>query len=429
MNQLVSFFDNLCKILFGLFDIVFIGFNFAKFGVPCHATGIIANMAAVQILHLRYEHVGTPNAKLTLYQSDLVPLMVIDNFKKWAQSAATSRNSGMKQDFNELEKKLYGPEGKGGMDEAGVPKGIRILLNLMNQPSKKLHGLSVDAESDVLGDHLGTGAAAVVFRRNGADAEKQNSVVKLSRYGLKTDIENESAILKRLAAHGQHNHIPSILNSEEFSNGLKLQIKLGSVPTTLPAIETAPAGKKAASVFLSSEGVDEDLRLVFSGITSALEHMHSLRICHCDVAPKNIIIASDPAGTNRRAVLIDFSISSSWRESFKGFRGTPNYAHREVFRSHLQNRKTWNPQPEHDKAGLGFTLVFFANCCMCPWNVGVYPKSMDKPDMRAFESVMGTRLEEARSIVRKSDMDRALKTDIEGLLNYDLHSMEKIDGK
>ena len=394
---------------------LFIGFSFASYGVPCHATGIIANMAAVQILHLRYEKVGTPSAKLTLYESDILPLMTLKNFQRWAALAKSKETK-----FDELEKKLFGLKGEDGMDKHGVPKGIRILFNLMNQPSKKLHGLSVDAESGVLGDQLGTGAAAVVFRRGGA--EKPNSVVKLSRYEVKTDIENEYKILKELASN---EHIPSIIYSMAIE-GRKLPIKLGSVSMELPAIELEPAGKKAASVFLSSERMDKDLRLVLDGITSALNHMHSRSIYHCDVAPKNIIFAGGE--NDQRAVLIDYSISSIASDPrIKGFRGTPNYVHRDIFLSTLDGRRGWEPRPEYDKVGLGFALVFFANRCMRSWNVGDYPKTVSKPKEHKddLKAVMRTRLIEAKTKVKNAVTDHALKDAIDTLLNCDEFTYQK----
>ena len=407
---------------------LYTGLIFAAFGAPCHCTGIIANMAAVQIIQLRYENVGTPNAKLALYQSDLLPLMSIENFKGWAMSAMTSIN--MKKQFDAFEKHLYGPVGKDGMDEAGIPKGIQLLFTLLNQPSTKLNGLSVDGESAVLGDHIGTGKGTAAFRRVGADGEKLNSVIKLSFYSYEGNscIDSELKILKLLATAGQgswQRHLSSMVDSTVVQDG-KLRIKLGSVLTELPALEVTPMGKKASLVFSSAvECVDDDLRLVFDGITSALEHMHSLEVCHCDVSPDNIIFASDRAGMNRRAVLIDFSFSENWSASLEGFHGTPLYAHREIFLCCLHYPKRWKPRPEHDKAGMGFTLAFFANRCACPWDVGDYPQTMDKhvddypqtmdKHVDDLEAVMKTRLENAKASV----VDCVLNDDIDRLLECD----------
>ena len=402
------------QVLSRLAKHLFIGFNFAGFGVPCHSTGIVANMAAVQILQLRYENVGTMNAKLTLYKSDFLPLMTLKNYKRWAQSADTKA-----KEFRELEEKLFGPERKGGIGESGVPMGMQALFNLIGQLSRKLRGLSVDADNEILGDLLGTGATAVVFRRGGASAARQDSVVKISKFGFGKYIANELRILRQLADNGQgseNRHLPKIVPSDVTDN-VQLKTKLGDVCTPLHAIEMSPVGKDAKLVFStlsSGQSMDANLQLVYSGIMSALNHLHSMKICHFDVSPKNIIIADNGA----RAVLIDFSISDKCEKSIKGFRGTPNYVHREVFRCYLHNGKEWNALPHHDKAGLGFTLAFFANRCVRSWDVDGFPKRKRAPKVEEEELlvlVMETRLDHAKTAVENC----AIKKDIEGLLHCD----------
>lgn len=88
------------------------------------------------------------------------------------------------------------------MNEFGVPKGIRVLCNVTQQPSDRLRGFSVSSKSDELGEQLGSGATGVVFRRVIADKER-DGVVKESRYGLKSDVEHELSILKE--------HIPELI--------------------------------------------------------------------------------------------------------------------------------------------------------------------------------------------------------------------------
>lgn len=45
------------QVLGHLAKYLYVGFKFAGFGVPCHATGVVANMAAVQFLCLQYKNV------------------------------------------------------------------------------------------------------------------------------------------------------------------------------------------------------------------------------------------------------------------------------------------------------------------------------------------------------------------------------------
>ena len=130
---------------------------------------------------------------------------------------------------------------------------------------------------------------------------------------------------------------------------------------------------------------------------------------------------SDPGASNRRAALIDYSIASCLYKKIKGFRGTPNYAHRIIFESTLCNQRMWRPEPKHDKAGLGFTLAYFANRCMRSWDVGNYPKTMSTPkddDKKLLRNVMNTRLEKAQLAL--SDIENCeLKQGIQELLNCD----------
>ena len=305
--------------------------------------------------------------------------------------------------MDKLEKNLFGPDMPCGLDNE-IPQGIQILFKLMKQPSKKLHGISVDTISGgLLGNQLGTGATAVVFQRVGT-----NSVIKLSRFGIKTYIDNELDILKKLANGSEkctNEHIPSIIDNPAIRDSL-LSITLGSVSTTIRAIETSPVGKNVASVVLSTDTdatPDRGLLLVLEGIKSALDYMHAKRICHCDVTPKNIVIADKTNGVDKRAVLIDYSISSSSETTLRAFHGTPNYVHRQIFLSALYGKK-WNPRAEHDKAGLGFTLAFFANGCKRTWNVGDYPKKVKEPKKHEDDliTVMNTRLETAKAAVNMS---------------------------
>ena len=370
-----------------------VGFNFAGWGVPCHITGIVVSMAAIQILQLGYENVSTPDAKLVLYQSKLMPLMKVEHFQKWTDSAGHTNQ----ESFDTLKTDLYGTDGTGGVDGVGLPLGVRVLFNLMNQPSEKLYGFSVDSQADILGTPIGSGGTAIVFRKKGDAA----SVIKVSRYGIKRGIKNEREILKKLAA-GCTNLPKEIANSFP---GDKLQVKLGSVEMSLPAIELSPAGKNA-SVYLNSTKKTKvpGLRLIFEGINSALKYLHEKKICHCDVTPQNIIIVGEES--NARAVLIDFSVARDLGESVTGFGGTPDYTHREIFL-----KKTWTSGEEKDKAGLGFTMAFFANDSILPWE--------SLASSWELESALENRLERALEVTQEADCEQHIKTEIEKLLEYD----------
>ena len=117
-----------------------IGLNFAGVGVPAHATGFVAIMAAIQILHLEILDVGTPGVRLELYQTDLLPLMKLQAFDKWASTADKKH----KKQFHSLRDTLYGKDGKKGLLQAcDIPLGYIALVEMMITSRRKLFGLEM----------------------------------------------------------------------------------------------------------------------------------------------------------------------------------------------------------------------------------------------------------------------------------------------
>jgi serine/threonine protein kinase len=113
------------------------------------------------------------------------------------------------------------------------------------------------------------------------------------------------------------------------------------------------------------------VKILLDGIVSALEFMHSRSYCHCDISPRNIVLAEyndvgSGGGVQPRAILIDFATARKIDENVSGFVGTPNYVHRYLFECFLQGRTPYKPQPSHDLAALGFTLAYFINSCRRP---------------------------------------------------------------
>jgi len=62
--------EALDQCLSHLAKIVMCGLNFAQAGVTAHATGFIANMAAIQIVQLKLINVGTPDIELVLEKTN-----------------------------------------------------------------------------------------------------------------------------------------------------------------------------------------------------------------------------------------------------------------------------------------------------------------------------------------------------------------------
>ena len=396
------------QVLSHLAKQIFVGFNFAGYGVPCHATGIVGNIAAIQIYHLRYESVGTPEACLKLYISRKLPLLQKDCFEKWISKHSQQDSYKYPEKLLEnFRNELYSTEKPSDKvsRESTVPEGIRALFNLVDMPSRHLYGLSIETHGKFLGNQVGTGAAAVVFRRRDDEGKECKSVVKVSRFGIKNHIDNERQFLSQLQ-EARHKNISFLVKDSEINRKMSVDITLGSVPVAMPAIEIGPLGTPVTQLISLTNEIDDRLKKIHNDIRGALAFLHDKCIVHLDVNPKNIIIVS--AGNEKeRAILIDFTIAQEKEAKIKGFVGTPVYSHREIFECHLHSRKIWTAQPKHDYAGLGYTLAFLANGCSRPYDIGKYPLCYQKPDeyqKSDLEEVMDERNKAAIAVFEnKSD--------------------------
>jgi serine/threonine protein kinase len=196
-----------------------------------------------------------------------------------------------------------------------------------------------------------------------------------------------------------------VVDDEETSKN-EIVVNFGCVTwMKLPALFTSPVGIDPA-LYLSRNGVVRKniVRILQDGIVAALEFMHSKSYCHCDISPRNIVLAeydNDVGGVQPRAILIDFATARKIDEKVSGFVGTPNYVHRYLFECFLRGRTPYKPQPSHDLAALGFTLAYFINSCRRSWSVGRYPVSsttrpVAKEEVDHLRSTMDARLAAAR---------------------------------
>jgi serine/threonine protein kinase len=195
----------------------------------------------------------------------------------------------------------------------------------------------------------------------------------------------------------------------------------------LPALFTSPVGIDPA-LYLSRNGVVRKniVRILQDGIVAALEFMHSRSYCHCDISPRNIVLAEYDdddvsGGVQPRAILIDFATARKIDTNVSGFVGTPNYVHRDLFECFLRGRTPYQPQPKHDLAALGFTLAYYINSCRRSWSVGRYPVSImtrpvAKEEMDHLRSTMDVRLAAAVRLLASREYPR-----VEQLLANDVH--------
>jgi hypothetical protein len=148
------------QVLAALAKSCYVGYAFFQYGVPSHATGLIMNMAVVEVVHMKCVGIGTPQVNVELYRSGYLPLMTCPMFDKWVVGCAKQRYG---KDYSLIRRSLYGEDGTGGMTD-GIPLGMTTLLNLMRQQGKVLYGMAVDTTGDLLGSVLGFGATSVVFK-------------------------------------------------------------------------------------------------------------------------------------------------------------------------------------------------------------------------------------------------------------------------
>ena len=239
------------------------------------------------------------------------------------------------------------------------------------------------------------GLACILSSSNGGGIEKyKNQAVKVGKHKYMSNIEREVSILKRLRdAEGTCEHLPRHVESDLLDNeGLRLEMLRGHT-ATLPALIMSPCGIPILHAFLHGE---VKLLSIVHQIFSALSYSHRNGVYHLDVNPWNIIYDGE------KVILIGFSISSSdCNEDRKGFRGTVNYAHRDIFEYHPA--KSWPKEEakyeEFDAAGLYFTAAVLQNNGDLPWSRIRDFSDMLQEDKNTFNDLMSDRQRKAAKLV------------------------------
>eukprot|EP00980_Cylindrotheca_fusiformis_P019041 scaffold6419_cov116-Cylindrotheca_fusiformis.AAC.2 len=424
--------EALDQILATMSKSVSAGFHFAQAGVPSHATAFIVNMALIQIFHLRLEGVGTPEAEPVLYKSKRYPLMSMTLYNDWVKSTPRTAESEIHSGFNTLAEDLYGGSGKwtGKSGDSEIPPGLEIFRGLLHCRRKDLFGPDfhdATAGSNILGELIGTGSQSFVFLHK----KEKTSIVKLSKYGDENAILRETAILHKLSKKPNRcDHIPIVEalflpdnkdRSASFSDlfdGCQvesgLEVSIGGVEVLFPASVMRPRGLPSLMVATDMHDNNELLlmllKVVYDGISSALDFIHTQGVYHLDVNPSNIVVLVDDEKPTK-AILIDFSIADfgsddilrpsllkgEKRKKLIGFMGTPNFTHRAVFSKYPA--VSWYPIPEYDKASLGFSLSVLANVGVRPWASFLQHPTKYKDD--AFKEVFANRVAKAREVIER----------------------------
>jgi hypothetical protein len=364
------------------------GLNFAGIGTNTFGTCVIATLAVVQVLRLELSGVGTIDMKLQLKKSRMLPLMTKLNYEKWILG------SRYPNEFEDLGKQLYPQstdldhieidDSNHDSQEDGIPLGILCLYNLMMKRRVDLFGPNDLFKGNNVGALIGRGTFSDIY------SYQTTNVIKISRYGVSKDLQNEGKILMLLKPDIElqgltclpifHNYIPDF------------EAYLGDLTVVLPALETSPRGivsTRAMNRTINKVSKGELLSSIKNDISYALKFIHSKNVFHLDVAPKNIVIIPDEK--SGRAVLIDFSVAwhnePNCSNKLSGFIGTPSYTHRDIF--YFYPSTEWAPHPKYDFVGLGYTLATLANEGKLPFPpFNGFPTAMNNEDRRnKFEEI------------------------------------------
>jgi hypothetical protein len=243
-----------------------------------------------------------------------------------------------------------------------VPKGLVALSTLMTTTHKHLVGPSCfESANGELGSMIGFGTFAVVHCHTTEDAH----VIKLSRYGARSLLENEVSVLKELQTLSAPDIAPGIAQFVGYNKSLKVNV--GGVDVNLPALTTKPRGVRIemAVGLLANDikgGKHKFMTKIGGQSSSALKFIHDKGFRHNDVSPKNIMFDR----TKDSAFLIDFGLASKSDENIKSFRGTARYAHRSIFRKYPQEK--WISEPSFDNTSLAFSMAGLLNGGKSLWN-------------------------------------------------------------
>ena len=415
-------------------------FNLFGIGVSSWATGLTVNTVSVKLYHLRLSMTENDDktspasiAKLSLHGSRPYPLVTESNFDRIVQTLPECR----KIEIADLKKELYGDDFLGGLDEKGVPCGLRLFWHLFNARRESLFGpspyvlptnenrvgsgppdvvlrwgrdsvmqisttpskthLKKAIANDLLKNEdrpiLGSGSYGVVLQWG------KDSVMKISTSPSNTHLKNELAILQGLLSSTEP--VPPSLPSYVCLNNLPML--LGGIELKTKGLLIKPLGVPLL-VHMSNNQTATDRSeigtIVGKDISEALVFLHGREIYHNDVSPKNIVLIGNYRDDAVHAVLVDFSVASSKGVSLFGVRGTPAFLHPDVLQKHVQ--KQWQPVPKHDLTSLWFTLAAIHNGGSPNWSMD-FPRCLDPPSFDSFNDTIKKRSACAEELLSETD--------------------------
>jgi hypothetical protein len=325
-------------------------FNFCGVGVNGKATGVVMMPSCIKIIQLCLNKMGTKEVTLTAYESELLPLMTVENFDLWATK---ERNAQKK--LNTLRNALFpsNPDRESiheivSTTNKNIPSGIVALATLLVSRRSDLFGTE-DIENDLIGTLLGHGSFSCVYSHK----KDNDAVVKVSRYGAQAELEREAGVLEVLTQ--KMADLQNDIGIVRLLSHANLTVRIGGIERELSANILSPRGVLLERV-LPSNPEDRRQQLFACGkvLKSALHFLHKHNYTHNDVSPNNIMFEIRQPG---RPFLIDFGLATQTGDKvLKNFQGTPPYAHSDIFRKH-RSTDSWFGIPRYDFAGLAFSMA------------------------------------------------------------------------
>ena len=393
---------------------VYQGFKLWQMGSSTWAIGLTGTLAYISIIKLNlsmneYSDAAPEFAKLQVKESRKLPLLVHSQFKKLMEQY--EGNQRMTNELEKLRKELYETENE-GMDDNGIPMGVRIISDLIMSRRHSLFGPDYqtifgkgsEGRVDKL---LGSGSFGLVFSLK----EETNVVLKVSLTKSYVHLNNEQEILKAL---GRQQAQGTTMNKELALPVLmevrrNIPIELGGVKHFLKGLVLSPQGQPIMSHIRVTKkdraSVESFLDHISPQLESAIGFLRWKEVVHNDVTPKNVIVHSID-GIDR-VCLIDFGFASTKDETMIGFMGTPSYAHPSIFQRYPKEK--WKSDWTHDAYSLGLTMSALLNEGEPCWDMSSFPVSLTAEKREDLDMALKDRHTQAAKKIKESNCAKKKK--------------------